>query len=842
MESNKNQINLDEALRAMKGTEPTPDQVMHSTSKVFDALRQEPGTIIPERLRGEADFAALLQPYLRNELNEAQRMLVEDRLAANPAYRRQLEELRGNVREMPQIRRAKSRTSTVLPWAIAAGLLITTGYFFMDSMDRLMAPSGPRAEIASVSGELYKVNAAGLAPVKPGMPLAEGEVVRTAKGSGAVVRLPDGSLIEMNERAELSISAAYSGSTIRLARGNILVQAAKQKRGSLKVATRESTVSVKGTIFSVAAGLRGTQVAVVEGHVVVDQGGKTEDLLAGQTTGSKQSLKQTRVVDQIAWSKDSVKYMAMLGEIASIRKQIEALPMPSLRTQSKLMALLPADTVLYVAIPNVSGTVADATRIFEDRLNQSETLQEWWSTKQVAEIRELAEKLRSAGSQIGDEIVVAASLDSRHHLSEPTLLAEVKGAGARAALESQVRQLTGDAKLGGKMSLTDSLLVVGDVAPSGGFASTKLAETVKKSYAHGAGWILAADLEQIFPASVKNDRKAMQLSGMNQLRHVLVEHRQVSGRGNTSASVSFSAPRSGMASWLAAPAPMPSLDFISPDAHVAMSAVTKDATQMANDFFSSLGSISQQIPAVERELGISVMNDLIAPIGGEVTMAVDGPLLPVPTYVFAMEVYDAGRLTSTLKRITDAFNRHSAGTDVGTVSFSEQTVAGRAWYTVKHSSRPVELNFTYVDGYLVAASSRDTVTKAIQNKASLLSLPRSQRFLDLLPADAQVNASAVLFADLATGLKSAAAAVKGAVELPAAQKKALDELTASSGPVLIVAYAGEDNITFVSSSGFFGFGLDSLLSAGSGASMFPQVLSRAMGAPPMAKKKQQRIQ
>lgn len=170
-------------------------------------------------------------------------------------------------------------TSTVVPWAIAAGLLITTGYFTMDSLDRLMAPSGPRAEIASVSGSMYKVSAAGLEAVKPGVPLKEGEAVRTAKGSSAVVRLPDGSLIEMNERAELSISAAYSGSTIRLERGNILVQAAKQKRGTLKVATRESTVSVKGTIFSVAAGLRGTQVAVVEGHVVVDQGGKSEDLL-----------------------------------------------------------------------------------------------------------------------------------------------------------------------------------------------------------------------------------------------------------------------------------------------------------------------------------------------------------------------------------------------------------------------------------------------------------------------------------------------------------------------------------------------------------------------------------
>jgi hypothetical protein len=88
------------------------------------------------------------------------------------------------------------------------------------------------------------------------------------------------------------------------------------------------------------------------------------------------------------------RYFAMMGELSRISKQIEALPMPSLRTESKLMKYLPADTVVYVAIPNLSGTVADATKIFEERLRQSPALQEWWDTKQVSEIRTMAEKLR----------------------------------------------------------------------------------------------------------------------------------------------------------------------------------------------------------------------------------------------------------------------------------------------------------------------------------------------------------------------------------------------------------------------------------------------------------------
>lgn len=801
MENQKNQINLDDAIGAMKSTEPTAEQVKNSTSRIFDAIRTEPASIIPDRIRTEADFNALLQPYLRNELTEAQRLLVEDRVASNPAYRRQLEDLRGNVRVMPAGRREKSRTSTVLPWAIAAGLLITTGYAMMDTLDRFMAPAGPRAEIAKVDGEMFKVSAAGLEPIKPGAPLGEGEAIRTAKGSSAVVRLPDGSLIEMNERAELSISAAYSGSTIRLDRGNIVVQAAKQKRGKLRVATRESTVSVKGTIFSVAAGLRGTQVAVVEGHVVVEQSGASEDLLPGQTTASTPILKRTTVSEQVAWSKDSARYVAMLGELAKIRREIDALPTPALRNESKLLAMLPADTVIYVAIPNISGTIADATRIFEDRLKQSPELQKWWNTADVRQVREITEKLRNVGAQLGDEVVIAASRNDRGEPGEPVLLAQVKGASSRAAVDGEIKAFAA-----GHYEITDSLLKVGDRALSGGFESTSLAATVKKSYAKGAGWILAADLEQILSDSVKKEEKAMQLTGANKLQHVMVERRDVAGAKTTNATVTFSAPRTGMASWLAEPAPMPSLDLISPDAQFVLSAVTKDAGLMAKEFASSTGNLDKMLESVEAKLGISILNDLIGPLGGEVTMAIDGALLPVPTYIMAAEVYDASRLTTSIKHIIDTFNSMAAGSQLGNAVFSEQVANGRTWYVVKHSKSPIELHFTYADGYVIMAQSRETILKALQTRNSMASLPRSQKFKNLLPADAQVNASAVFYFNL--GVK-------------------LEQLPVSGEPVLITAYAGPDSITFSSSSGFFGLGIDSLLAAGKGAPILPQLVMRA---------------
>ena len=831
-------IDLNEAIRAMKDLTPNAEETQCAQTRVLAALKGEAPNTMPGRLRSSGDYSALLAPYLRSELNEAQKMLVEDRLQSNVAYRRELDQLRGNVREIAQVRRRPSAAASFVPWAVAAGVLVAIGYFTLDSVDRLMAPGGPRAEIASVSGQIFKVSAVGLEPVKAGTVLAENEAVRTAKDSSAVVRLPDGSLIEMNERAELSISAAYSGSTVRLDRGNILVQAAKQKRGVLKVATRESTVSVKGTIFSVSAGLRGTQVAVVEGRVLVDQSGKTEDLLPGQTTGSETNLKRTTVPEQIAWSKDSARYMAMLGEISQISNQISALPLPSLRSSSKLLELLPADTVVYVAIPNISGTVADATKIFEDRLRESPVLQQWWNTKQVEDMRLLAEKLRAAGSQVGDEIVLAASADGKGGPGSPYLLAEVKGSGAREALQSQLSQFTGTADA---YFITNRYVVAGDQsalpglraggANGGGFAATPLAATVQKSYAKGAGWILAVDLEQMFAQSVSKNSvndPTMSLTGINKMRHLLVERRDGVGRtgqSDTRASLNFSAPRTGVMGWLAAPAPMPSLDFISPDASFAISAVTKNARQMAEEFFGGLAIASVHIGEIERQIGINVIDDLAGPLGGEITLALDGPLLPMPTYIFAVEVYDASRLTSSLRKIALAVNQKAGG--AVTVDFNEESVNGRMWYRLKASTLPVEMNFTYSSGYLVGAPNRDAITKALQNRQNLLSLTRSQRFRDLLPQDGQVNASGVFYFNLGSNLQGLADTLKHS--LPELQQQALGQLAANQGPVLICAYAGADSITVASTSGFFGLGLDTLLSVGRGTPILPQILSSAMG-------------
>jgi hypothetical protein len=798
---NQKPRNLDEAIEAMKQTQPTPEQAHYSTRKVFDQISGE-APAAPERLRSAEDFHALLLPYIKGELSEARRMLLEDQIAKNPALRRRYEELKGNVRVMPPAPARRSAAAPFLPWAVAAGVLLVVGYLSLDTMNQLMAPSGPRAELASFSGEIYKVSAAGLVPVKQGATLGEREALRTAKGSSAVVRLPDGSLIEMNERAELSISAAYTGSTIRLERGNILVQAAKQKRGTLKVATRDSVVNVKGTIFSVAAGLLGTQVAVVEGHVVVEQGGKAEDLRPGQVTGSDLNLKRTTVRDQIAWSKDEAKYLAMVGEMAELSRQIEALPMPALRTRSAIFEALPGDLAIYAAIPNISGTVADATKLFEERLAKNPMLAEWWKSNDVAQMRQMAEQLRTLGSEIGDEVVIAARRDAKGKIGEPFVIAELKGQNVRQALaqfKGEVPMEIGERFVvaGGKLDLN---------ATPQGFANSELGQTVAKSYRQGAGWILAMDLEQFAGGPVRNNMKRLML-----------ERRDSGLRPDTRATVSFEGPRTGIASWLAAPAPMVSLDYVSPQAGFALSAVTKDARQMGEEFLAMTGAAgSTELTELEARLGIRVLDDLLGPLGGEVTFALDGGLVPVPSVVMVSEVYDSSRLSSSIRRIAQEFA--SKG-----VAYSEENVAGRTWYRLKANTMPVEVNFTYDNGYVLAGPTRELLTKAMQNRQTGNGLARSTAFKQLIPAGSPVNMSGVIYYNLGPALQSVLNTVKSTVGVPEQQAKAMDQLANAQEAVLIALYADEDRITVASSSGFFGFGLENLLSAGAGAPVMPSI-------------------
>ena len=355
------------------------------------------------------------------------------------------------VVEMPLMHRVRSGNWS--KWAIAAGLAVVSLYLGRHKIDQAFAPSGPRATVESASGGFFFLDGKALTP---GATLSEGQTVRTGPSSRASIRLADGSLVEVNERTQFAVRAAWSGQTIQLDRGDVIVQAAKQRRGHLRVMSADTTASVKGTVFAVSAGSAGSLVSVVEGSVEVQQPGSDRLLTRGEQAASSGSLRASGVRNAVAWSENADKW-ALVGEFASIEKQLAAMPGPALRTEAKLLAYVPANPTVYVAIPNIGGTMRQAMRLIEQRTRDSAVLKTWWESKQAVELKDSLLNLQSVTPMLGDEIVFVYTRDaSQNGRGTPLVLATVNP-GQQEALRQALAKLTGDHAPEGCYRVTDSL-------------------------------------------------------------------------------------------------------------------------------------------------------------------------------------------------------------------------------------------------------------------------------------------------------------------------------------------------------------------------------------------------
>ena len=134
-------------------------------------------------------------------------MLLEDHLHSCVACRREYSGVR-NTPVIPISRPVARRIGWAAAAAVLVGALAIGGYALSPRIDRAMAPSGARGTVASVSGTLVLVSESTTMPLAAGAEIAEGQEIRTGKGSRAVIRLRDGSRVEMDERSDLELQRA----------------------------------------------------------------------------------------------------------------------------------------------------------------------------------------------------------------------------------------------------------------------------------------------------------------------------------------------------------------------------------------------------------------------------------------------------------------------------------------------------------------------------------------------------------------------------------------------------------------------------------------------------------
>jgi hypothetical protein len=735
--------------------------------------------------------------------------------------------------------------------AAAALVVLITGSLLMAWY--FQSPDGMRARVQSANGTIYRVTPKGDQPIAVGTELAEGEFIRTAGGAHAFVKLLDGSLVEMSERSEFSVTARRKDTTVHLDQGRIIVQAAHRRTGHLYVLTPDAKVAVTGTVFAVNAGMKGSRVSVIEGEVYVDYNGTEDVLHSGDQTNTSANLSTVPVADEIAWSADFDKHLALLAEFAKLQKKFERIPTPGLRYSSVVLGKLPANTVLYASIPNLGDALNEANRIFQEQLQQSPVLRDWWNSGRQnsgpVTFEQMVQKLHGLSQYVGDEIVLAGFGGTMGGEHNAVFIAPIKSAGLKQFLQNEFTNLPtqqgttvglrvlGEDELMAAASTTthEMIAVVGEeyvmFSPSlatlrmvdaqlksnaGGLAQTGFGQRLTGVYAQGVGLLFGVDLHQIMANSRTHvtdaKRQAALLStGFSDADYLILEHRDLSGVPDNRAVLSFSGQRHGMASWLAVPNPTGSLEFVSPNAGAAVSFLTKSPALMLDDMMQMATNTSSDgrnhLAEANSKLNLDIRSDIAATLGGDVTLALDGPVLPKPSWKVILQVYDGERLQGSIEKLVVKINAEMAEHQKPGVELTSTDVKDRKFYTLR-SLNPkalgTEVDYTYADGYLVAGSSRALVLNALRTKANGDSLARSGEFLGLLPKDGHVNFSAVMYQNLAPLLKPLAGQLSGP------QMQVLQQMAADSKPTVICAYAGDDRIEVASGSRLLPFDLNSI--------------------------------
>jgi ferric-dicitrate binding protein FerR (iron transport regulator) len=787
--------------------EAVDDQTVEAArARVWDEVTRAAGASC-------AEFRPDFRAYLSGALGGTRRVLMEDHLSRCTACRTSMAELKGERRVVAMPERSSSRSLRWGAMAAAAALVLTILYAGRGTIDTLMAPGGPRATVVSVNGGVYRLPGEAL---EPGAAIADGQTVRTGAGARAVLRLADGSMVDVNERTELFSTAAWSGQTIHLQRGDVIVRAASQRRGRLRVLTRDSMASVKGTVFAVSAGLGGSVVSVVEGSVAVNQPG-TEVLLGpGQQSASNPALASS-IEEAVAWSPEADSYLSLLASVVKIERQLaESFP-SELRTNSALLPYLPGGAFAYGAVPNLGGRIGQALVLAEQQAAENAAFGAWWNSETGGQVRQMVDRIQSVSSLLGDEIAFCASSAGAGQ-EVPLVMARVQP-GRRAELASALDGLFSDAgETALAYSVSDDLMLVSNAPASvtwalgqlGQGAGSPFAAAIGERYERGAGWLMGIDAPAVIAMGAGDDAPPLEFAAMMQAKYVFFEQRAPAGAEENEVTLVFQGARSGMAAWLADAGTGGAAEYLPADALLAGYASMREPLQLFQEFTTLMTredtSFEHELARLDEKLGVGFIADLTAALGTEAAFALSGFSVNGPTWVMTVMANNPPVIDSSLRKVMDAFNAELGPDEQDErMVFAQESAGGRVWSTMGAVGLPFGVTWTYDGGYMVAASDRATAERSIATRNGGAQLVWSPEFLGQLPASAGIHPSAFIWLN-----------TKGAFGILSAldPSPAVSKLLAERDPVLVVFDGKPEQIRAASRTRLSGVMMDLMLLEG----------------------------
>lgn len=839
MTQNNSNHEFEDAVRAMKNDQPTDEQVRDAAGRLWTKVEGAAAAELqPEMIRGCDDIVRLLPRYSAGQLAPERAMLVKAHLRECAECRQRAAGRDTSVKWTPAA--PKASWGMWPRFAMAAAVVVIAISAFLVHNTYFAVPAGARASVQSIDGVAYRIAPDGDRLIAAGEQLNEGDVLRTASGGHAFVKLSDGSIVEVNERTDLTLQAQGKNMTVALDRGEVIVQAAKRTSGHLYVKTPDARVAVTGTIFAVGSGVKGSRVSVVEGSVEVAHSGNEDVLHAGEQVVTGNNMEAVPVDQDIAWSRDLPKHLELLAQFAKLQRRLEQVQLPAPRYNSDLMGRMPAGVIFYASIPNAGQALEDANRILQEQIQQSDSLREWWThgkSENEQKFNDMIAKIRQLSDYLGDEVVVVGfDRSSGAESGGIAIVADVRRSGLREFLETQFSSGSETIAVineGAIASLPEhsrgpvALLREGEVIFSGsrvalarvnhqlatgapGLANTDFGRNIADAYSRGAGFFFAADLHRLMTdrprrVSARNPKGAPRLdrTGLKDMKYLIVEHRELNGLPENRMVLDFAGQRRGVASWLAAPGPMGSLEFISRNASLAFAFLAKEPDQILTDMLSmnpNQAKAQSDFAEAESKLSLRIREDLVAHFGSDAVLALDGPVLPTPSWKVVLEVHDAAGLAVSMEKLVQGLNNELQREAKPGIRLTSEDVNGQRYYSLLNPEKGAQpIHYTFSNGYMIVGPSRALLMQTLRTRATGDSLARSGEFRSLLPKDRNTNYSAIAYQNLAPVAGPLLAQISGD------QAKALQSLMADSRPSVICAWGRENRIEAVTNSRLLGF-------------------------------------
>jgi len=478
------------------------------------------------------------------------------------------------------------------------------------------------------------------------------------------------------------------------------------------------------------------------------------------------------------WNK---KHAGLLEEFEHLTDKIQhGIQFPAGRSESRLLPLLPEATMSYGAFPNYGETASQTLKVFRQELAENAVLRNWWQHGEAATVgpkaEDALEKFSQLSQYLGEEIVVSGAMESR----EPKLLmvAEARKPGLKEFLQGMLDALPNKSKAGVRvldlqelataketksseelliLVRPDYVVVALDVATlrkfnarldgkTRGFAGTPFGQRIGQEYKGGVTVLAAADLQMILkqvPPGSPQEQMTFQRSGFADMKYLVWEHKSVAGQEVSQAELSFTGPRHGVAAWIAKPAPLGSLDFVSPEAMMAGTMVLTSPAQIFDDVreiaTASNPNAFATLTQAEQVLKLNLKEDLLRQLGGEITLELDKIAAPRPEWKAILKVKDAVRLQRTLSTLLAAVHFETEQADDGGVTYHAVKIPS--------AKEAVQIGYEFVDGYLVAGSSREVVADGVRLHRAGESLGKSKKLQASLPAGNGLEASGLLYQD-----------------------------------------------------------------------------------------------